>query len=244
MVYRHIRLDTNEVFYVGIGKGNRPYHKRRNRIWNSITKRTDYRVDVIFDDMTREEACEKEREFIALYGRIDLKTGTLANLTAGGDGGDLSEETKSLLSNAAKQQFGSEDTRAAQSQLMKEYYANNPEFSKEQSKKLKELYSDPMARERIKNGLKRYYQENEDAGIKNSNAVKAYYNKPGSKEKLSNEVKQWHANNPDIAKQHAETLRGRKWMTNGLDNKQLKPELVNSYLEMGWRFGQTRHPKS
>jgi hypothetical protein len=89
IVYRHIRLDKNEVFYIGIGKDeNRAYEKRRSRSdwWKSVINMTDYRVDILFDELTWEEACEKEIEFIKLYGRKDLGLGSLVNLTDGGDG--------------------------------------------------------------------------------------------------------------------------------------------------------------
>lgn len=87
IVYRHIRLDTNEVFYIGIGKSETRAYKKdgRNRIWNHIVNKTKYRVEIILEDLTVEEAENKEREFIKLYGRIDLKTGTLSNLTVGGE---------------------------------------------------------------------------------------------------------------------------------------------------------------
>jgi uncharacterized protein involved in tellurium resistance len=38
------------------------------------------------NEITAEQAKEKEKEFIALYGRVDLKSGCLVNLTDGGDG--------------------------------------------------------------------------------------------------------------------------------------------------------------
>ena len=91
-VYRHIRLDKNEPFYIGIGnKVNyaRAYEKdpsKRNIIWNRIVSKSDYEVDIIFDGLTKDEASEKEKEFISLYGRIDLETGFLCNMTDGGDG--------------------------------------------------------------------------------------------------------------------------------------------------------------
>lgn len=87
ILYRHIRLDTNEPFYVGIGTNiNRAYRKNgRNPIWQKIAKKTDYRVDIIFDNLDKCEAFEKEKEFINLYGRIINKSGTLANITIGGE---------------------------------------------------------------------------------------------------------------------------------------------------------------
>ena len=90
IVYRHIRLDKNEPFYIGIGKTERRATQkrgdRRNQYWRNIILKTEYDVEILFDDLTWEEACEKEIELIKLYGRKDLGTGTLVNMTDGGDG--------------------------------------------------------------------------------------------------------------------------------------------------------------
>lgn len=90
-VYRHIRLDKNEVFYVGIGSDNlgkytRAHSTKRGDHWKNIFNNTEIIVEIMLDDLTWEEACEKEKEFIKLYGRKDLNLGTLINLTDGGDG--------------------------------------------------------------------------------------------------------------------------------------------------------------
>jgi hypothetical protein len=87
-VYRHIRLDKNEPFYIGIGeKEKRAYSiYDRSALWKKIVKKSNYEVEILFYDLTWEKACEKEKEFIKLYGRIDLKNGCLANLTDGGEG--------------------------------------------------------------------------------------------------------------------------------------------------------------
>jgi hypothetical protein len=91
-VYRHIRLDKNEPFYIGIGSDTEGNYSRanykwgRNNMWNSIAKKCKYKVEIILDDITWEEACEKEKEFILLYGRINLNNGILCNFTDGGEG--------------------------------------------------------------------------------------------------------------------------------------------------------------
>lgn len=86
-LYRHIRLDKNEPFYIGIGSNKaRCYtNKTRNNYWHNIINKSEYRVDIIFDNLSLEEAKEKEKEFIALYGKKS-NGGTLVNLTDGGDG--------------------------------------------------------------------------------------------------------------------------------------------------------------
>jgi len=89
-VYRHIRLDKNHVFYVGIGSDDsydRAYSKdSRNQHWYNVVNKSQYEVEIMLDDISWEQACEKEVEFIKLYGRKDLNEGTLVNMTAGGEG--------------------------------------------------------------------------------------------------------------------------------------------------------------
>ncbi|MGI9138481.1 MAG: hypothetical protein ACR2IM_05525 [Sediminibacterium sp.] len=88
-VYRHIRLDKNEPFYIRIGSDN--VYKRanttkgRNKIWNDIVNKTDFDVEILLDNISWEQACKKEIEFIKLYGR-KIDGGILSNITKGGDG--------------------------------------------------------------------------------------------------------------------------------------------------------------
>lgn len=105
-IYKHIRLDTNEIFYVGIGSDNTykraNLKKGRSIYWNNIINKTDYKVEILEDNITWEEALLKEVEYIRLYGRKNLGLGTLVNLTDGGEGTVgkiMSEELKSFHRN-------------------------------------------------------------------------------------------------------------------------------------------------
>lgn len=105
-VYRHIRLDTNEPFYVGIGSDE--FYKRahnqnnRNKHWKNIVSTHGYKVQIVIDDLTWDEACAKEMEFIALYKRT-FEGGLLVNITAGGEGNlNPSPETRMKISNSQK----------------------------------------------------------------------------------------------------------------------------------------------
>jgi hypothetical protein len=120
----------NEPIYVGYGKHNRkttqPRYKdhireaikyKNNQIKN-IKKLNMYKIHVIlqlvekeidieyrfpYENLTYNEACEKERKLIEFYGRRCIKTGRLTNIDAGGRGGRiLTEETKIKMSEAHK----------------------------------------------------------------------------------------------------------------------------------------------
>lgn len=115
-LYTHTRLDTNVVFYVGIGtvcknaggfvnKNARAFDKiQRNRIWKGITSRTNYRVDIILTSNDRKDVQDEEIRLISLYKRIIYNEGgTLANMTTGGEGAAgmvMSEEQKIKIRNS------------------------------------------------------------------------------------------------------------------------------------------------
>lgn len=113
-VYRHRRLDNNEIFYVGIGsRKDRCYSKRgRNNLWIKIINKTAYEVEILATDLEPEEAKELEIFLVSFYGHKDLDTGTLCNLT---DGGDLrlnyimSKETRDKISKVHKGRKQSEE---------------------------------------------------------------------------------------------------------------------------------------
>ena len=134
-VYRHIRNDKNEPFYIGIGSDNvfkRANSKKgRNEIWKKIVHKTNYEVEILFSEISIEEAKKKEIEFITLYGRIANKDGILANLSGGGE----CFENPSLL------------TRKKLSIATKG--VNNPFYGKKHTKETREFLSKRQA------GLKR-----------------------------------------------------------------------------------------
>ncbi len=107
VVYRHIRLDNGLPFYIGIGKKEeRAYSKNgRTEYWHKIVKKCGFEVEILFDDISYEMAKIKEIEFIKLYGRANINSGILCNLTDGGQGSSgykHSSETITKLKNIAK----------------------------------------------------------------------------------------------------------------------------------------------
>ena len=122
VVYQHTRLDTNEIFYVGIGKEvKRAFNKtnHRSKHWKSIINKTEYKIEVLFDNLTWNEACQIEQYLIKYYGRKDLKLGNLVNMTDGGDGTlghiriikPLTDETRKRMSDVQKRNGISKEQR-------------------------------------------------------------------------------------------------------------------------------------
>jgi len=105
-VYQHIRLDTDEVFYIGIGsdkKYNRAHaiKGRRNPHWHNVVNKVGYRVEILSDNISWEDACKEEKRLIKLYGRI-ADGGILTNITKGGDGVWGMRQDKELLDRLSK----------------------------------------------------------------------------------------------------------------------------------------------
>ena len=60
--YYHKRLDTGEIFYVGIGTPSRPYEdKHRNNHWNHIVEKVGHEVILVEENLSWDEACEWEK---------------------------------------------------------------------------------------------------------------------------------------------------------------------------------------
>jgi hypothetical protein len=107
VVYRHRRLDNNQVFYVGIGTVKRAKsHNGRSEFWKRIVNKTIYQVEIIAEDLSIEDAKELEILLIEQYGRRDLGLGNLVNLSDGGEGKAGHKHTQEFKDNQAKNMLG------------------------------------------------------------------------------------------------------------------------------------------
>lgn len=153
-LYRHIRLDKNEPFYIGIGT-KRPIHDGvynraitktvRNDIWGKIASKTKYIVEILLESNNYDFILQKEIEFIKLYGRINLRTGILSNLTDGGAGSfgrPVLEKTRQKIRERLKGKI-----RGKEGQTKKQ----NLEYRKSQSERTRKQMSMPGAKEGLFN---------------------------------------------------------------------------------------------
>ena len=131
IVYTHTRLDTNIVFYVGIGNTEKRAYIKSNRSahWKRIINKHGYNVEIIENNLSWDNACEREKYWINFYGRLDLNEGNLINLTNGGEGtsGSVrSEEFRKKMSEVRQGKYTGE---------------NHPSYGKSRSKETIEKFT-------------------------------------------------------------------------------------------------------
>lgn len=120
-VYEHWRLDRDECFYVGKGKGRRAYQmRRRNKHHLAIQEkvmREGFAVEVriVACGLSEDEAFSLECERIRFWREAGVD---LTNYTAGGEGASgrrHSAQAKARIGQASSKRKASNETRAKMS---------------------------------------------------------------------------------------------------------------------------------
>lgn len=103
-VYQHRKADSNEIFYVGKGKGKRLTGLQgRNQYWKNTVNKHGFVAEIIKDNLEEEFALLIEIELIDTYRKRGIN---LVNITNGGEGMSghrytMPKETKNKLSKKA-----------------------------------------------------------------------------------------------------------------------------------------------
>ena len=150
-VYEHWRLDRDECFYVGKGRGGRAYSmKNRNRHHQAIVAKLNrsgsaFEVRMVAVGLSEQDAFKIEKERIVFWRSIGVD---LTNLTNGGEGISgfhHSEETRKKLSAinkgvpaAFKGRKHSDETKRVLSEIAKK--RGGPKLTKEQQEKASEWH--------------------------------------------------------------------------------------------------------
>tara|TARA_R100000231_G_C5316961_1_gene162226 strand:+ start:183 stop:1343 length:1161 start_codon:yes stop_codon:yes gene_type:complete len=135
------------LYYVGKGKGSRAFSHHRN----TPVPKDRNRIIFLKENLTEKEAFDHEIEMIKFYGRVDIGTGILRNLSDGGEGpSNPSPETrKKAMENKkwyydqhpemfggslgrTKEQHSADSKRAAKKgivQWTKDKWENDPEWA-------------------------------------------------------------------------------------------------------------------
>jgi len=146
-VYAYLRPKDSKYgkvgtpYYVGKGKGKRAFDR-----YNNYGRLPKDKKNIVFlrCNLTEEEAFAAQKHFIQYYGRVDLGTGCLRNLTAGGEGSSgFGPESRRKMSQAAKRRWApvvEQNKQTAQrNREQKRLEKQLSELRKQQEQQLKEL---------------------------------------------------------------------------------------------------------
>ena len=166
--YAYLRTDRTP-YYVGKGKGKRAYDSCHNV---KVPKDKD-RIIFLKQNLSEDESFKHEIYMIDVFGRKDLGTGILRNMTNGGDGcSNPSPEARrknaernrkayangtNPLSKLTKEERKNYQSMAVQSRMNGQWLKDNPEYNGGSLGRTPEKHSADSARA-IENGCAKYWK--------------------------------------------------------------------------------------
>ena len=222
--YAYLREDKTP-YYIGKGTGDRIYST--NRRVNPPKDKS--RIIFLKQNLTEQEAFKHEIYMIAVFGRKDLGTGILQNLTDGGEGGSgrvLSEETRRKLSDANRGKNHPNYGKTFSEETRRKMSASKKNMSDETRKKMSE----------VKKGEHHpFYGKtlSEETRRKMSEAHKGKTHSEQSKRKVG-EANKGKTQSEETKRKRSVNIKGRKWWNDGCGNCKMMIECPGD----GWKLGR------
>lgn len=175
-VYIYKVDDTDEIFYVGKGKGKRSTSGRRNKFCEDMKNTHNWSVEIIADHLTEEDAFTLEALKIKEY---KTKGYRITNQTNGGDGISgyvMTDDIKKKISISSIEKWKNQEFRERQLKHRREGIYQSSEFRKKISSVTKgdmngnfgnkwtDEMKDSMSKKRVLNGKSK--------GVNNPRATK------------------------------------------------------------------------
>jgi hypothetical protein len=170
--YAYLR-ENRTPYYIGKGKGNRVYQKNRKSINPPKDKS---RIIFLKRNLTEKEAFKHEVYMISVFGRKDLGTGILYNLTNGGEG--TSGANNSGKRNGFYQKSHTEETKLkiSKAKIGTKFPEELKPLVSKRTKKMWEdggVFSTPKFRQKLSQSLckKQYQLTNEEGEVYYTNNI-------------------------------------------------------------------------
>lgn len=232
-VYGLLKPDSTP-FYIGKGKQYRLfnhekeiykdyYNPLKSEIIKYIINNDDelyYEIYKFFDNDNEEESFLLEKELIKKYGRIDLGTGILTNLTDGGDGEAPSPYTIEKIKNLWKNEeyrnkqveshinyYKIPGMKEKNSECIKRSHEENPEIRIQQAKSREKYFKDSEFRKKIGKSRKRFNIDNPDKYKMNQQKSIEASRTPEARKKNSDAKKEWFVNNPEKSAERTKKIK-------------------------------------
>ena len=227
-VYAHHKPNDAIPFYIGKGSKDRVYSKHERTFWwNNIVQKHGLEIQILWETLDETEAYTKEIEFIKHYGRQNIGTGPLINLTDGGEGASgniLSDDTKQKISEASRRMWDDPIQRTKMLKALNDPEViarvtaarNTPEYKKTMSEQTINLWKDPSYIQKTLAGM-----NTTEALQRKSNVTTEVMNRPENKIKMSKRaVEMWK--NPEFRKTCSENMirlwKDPEWRSNTIRN--------------------------
>ena len=174
-VYMYYVVDTNEVFYIGKGKGNRAYTGKRNKFCEDMKNTHNWAVKILDEGLSESESFELEMEYIKEF----REGNRLTNQTDGGDGTSgyiMTDEAKKKISKSSIKKWEDEDYYNLQMYHRKHGVYSSKEFSEKISSlttgELNGNYGNKWTDEMKKSLSEKKIEGGLHKGVKNGRATK------------------------------------------------------------------------
>ena len=147
-VYAYLRED-NSPYYIGKGTKDRAFKKQGH----TVSLPPKERIKIISENLTEQEAKFLEIDLIKKYGRKDLGTGILRNMTNGGEGSSGRIATTEMRKKLSKSNLGkkqSEETKQKRANSLRGQRRTDEQRKKHKEAALKRWSKKDSAAEEIR----------------------------------------------------------------------------------------------
>jgi hypothetical protein len=194
-VYKYLREDESP-YYIGKGKDDRAWHRSKHERIHLPKDKS--RIVIVEENLSEEQAFQLEIELIKHYGRKDLGTGILHNLTNGGEGsagavfGRPSDERIQKIKDALTGRKLSDDTKEKMSLSAQKLKSDKWKESASKNRKGKSLSDSQrkfLSESRMGENNPMFGKESPNKGKTLSEETKEKIRKARSKQVISEETR-------------------------------------------------------